>query len=81
MDNLVLSSYMKLFESLSLDSRLSLITAMTESVRNTIQTEKKSKLELLHELSGAWSDVDDELMIKDIYESRTISERIVNFDE
>lgn len=71
---------MKLFESLSLDSRLSLISAMTENVRNTIQTEKKSKLELLYELLGAWSDIDDERMIKDIYESGTTSDRIVNFE-
>lgn len=82
MENLVLSYYMKLFESLSIDSKLALLSALTENVRKNLKRdEEKSKLELLSELAGSWSDIDDEALIKNIYNDRTHSDRAINFDD
>lgn len=72
---------MRLFESLSIDLKLALLSAMTENVRTSIQTKQKSKLQLLHELADTWSDVDEDRLIKDIYESRTLSHKLVKFED
>lgn len=73
---------MKLFESLSIDSKLALLAAMTENVRKTLKKgDEKDKVKLLHELAGSWSDVDDDALIKDIYENRTLSDRAINFND
>lgn len=78
----MLSNYMKLFESLSIDSKLALLAAMTENVRKTLKKgDEKDKVKLLHELAGSWSDVDDDALIKDIYENRTLSDRAINFND
>ncbi|MCG8329687.1 MAG: hypothetical protein MI974_18475 [Chitinophagales bacterium] len=82
MENIMLSNYMKLFESLSIDSKLALLAAMTENVRKTLKKgDEKNKVKLLHELAGSWSDVDDDALIKDIYENRTLSDRAINFND
>lgn len=82
MSNAVLNNYVRLFESLPIDTRLSLLTALTESLRSsfTLPSEHR-KRELFNRLAGAWSDVDGDAMIEDIYERRTISDRDLSFDD
>lgn len=82
MGNLMLDNYVRLFESLPIDTRLSLMNALTDSLRSSLTlTSSERKRELFVQLAGAWSDVDDEAMIEDIYSSRTISDRDFNFDD
>jgi len=82
MGNAVLNNYVRLFESLPIDTRLSLMTALTNSLRSSLTpTSPERKRELFVKLAGAWSEVDDEAMIEDIYGSRTLSDRELNFDD
>lgn len=78
----MLDNYVRLFESLPVDTRLSLMAALTDSLRTSLnQGASARKRELFTQLAGAWSDVDDQAMIEDIYSSRTISDRDLNFED
>ena len=82
MSNALLNNYVRLFESLPLDTRLSLLTALTESLRSSfVPPSSDRKRELFNRLAGAWSDVNGEAMIEEIYASRTISDRDLSFDD
>jgi hypothetical protein len=82
MSNALLNNYVRLFESLPIDTRLSLLTALTESLRSSFTPPSANrKRELFNRLAGAWSDVDGDAMIEDIYASRTISDRDLSFDD
>lgn len=79
MEKLLISRYIKLFEVLSLDIKLELLSRLTESIKKGIEQNKKSDRELINELSGSWKDVDDNI-IDEIYSSRTVSSRTIDLD-
>jgi hypothetical protein len=80
MENVILSKYERLFDSLSLELKIELLSRLTESIKNSLPTKEKSnKEELLHELYGSWSEMGEDLT-KVIYDSRTISDREINLD-
>lgn len=79
MDNIVVNSYLSIFDRLDLDSKLALLAGLTENIRASISAPKTDKTKLLYELAGSWSDV-DEGIIDEIYISRTVSERDITFD-
>ena len=79
MEKLLISRYIKLFEVLSLDIKLELLSRLTESIKKGIEQNKKSDKELINELSGSWKDVDDNI-IDEIYSSRTVSSRTIDLD-
>jgi len=82
MNNLVLSNYVRLFETLPIDARLTLLSALSESLRSTFRNKTSArKAELFQQLAGSWADVDDQTMITEIYASRTTSDRELNFDD
>ena len=81
MEHLILSGYIRLFKSLSINLRLRLLKALTESMKGTSNDFDQNKMLLFDELAGSWKDVDDEALIKDIYDNRTSSDRLVNFDD
>lgn len=80
MNDLTIFKYIKLFEPMSLESKIALLSALTESIKEGI-TKKKSvdKESLSRELFGAWADMDDDI-VDIIYSSRTTSDREINFD-
>lgn len=78
MGSITTNDYIRFFESLNLDSKLELLSKLTESLKNSYQNEKNDdRSALLSELFGAWkdSDIDEEEILK-----RTISDREINFD-
>ncbi|MEM9889092.1 MAG: hypothetical protein AAF849_24645 [Bacteroidota bacterium] len=44
------------------------------------EQKKRHKEQLLDQLYGAWADDEDILSVKEIYETRTVSDRAINFD-
>ena len=80
MENYIISRYLRLFEALSFEVKLELLSRLTESIHKGFKKPKKDKTALLNDLFGAWSDVDDEKMIKEIYKSRSISDKSISFD-
>jgi len=80
MQNLIISKYEKLFDLMSLELKIELLSKLTDSIKNEVKSETKpNKQELLNELFGAWADMDDDIT-EIIYSSRTTSERAINFD-
>lgn len=80
MENILLSKYERLFDSLSLELKIELLSRLTQSIKNSLPPKEKSnKEELLHELYGSWSEMEEDLT-KMIYNSRTISNREISLD-
>lgn len=81
MEELLISRYSKMFELLSLESKLELISRLVESIKSEsiAPKEESDKQQLAQSLFGAWSDTDEDL-IDVIYSSRTISDREIDFD-
>lgn len=80
MENLIVSKYGKFFELMSLESKIELLSMLTDSIKSGFSGEKAaSKKELAAELFGAWADMDDDIT-ELIYSSRTTSDREINLD-
>ena len=73
-----INNYMKMFSSLDMESKIELMRRFSENVSVTFNSTQNKKRELLDKLSGSWSNIDDKL-IEDIYQSRTVSNREINF--
>lgn len=70
MDNYIVARYMRMFEALDLDIKLELLTRITENIKEGVKKKQAvDKLALLEKLSGAWSDVSDNLT-DEIYSTR-----------
>jgi hypothetical protein len=80
MENYIISRYLRLFEALSIEVKLELLSKLTESIHKGFKKPQKDKTTLLNELFGAWSDIDDEKIIKEIYNSRSITDKSISFD-
>ena len=79
MENFIISQYLRLFELLTIEVKLELLSKLTENIKGSFKKRETNKTQLLNELCGAWSDVDEEAMINVIYEGRTISDKTINF--
>ncbi|NJC28520.1 hypothetical protein GGR27_004045 [Lewinella antarctica] len=80
MDSIVVRNYISVIDRLDLDSKLALLSALTDSIKSSLMSKKANKSELLNELYGSWSDVDESNLIDDIYEGRSIPDRDISFD-
>lgn len=82
MENLLLNHYAHLFDTLSLEIKLELLSKLTQSIKEEVALPVPSvqKETLVDQLFGAWSDIDDDITDL-IYESRTLSDRTFQFDE
>jgi len=69
-----------MFEPLTIELKLELLSKMTDSIKRGFKKTEIDKKQLLNELCGAWSDVNEEKIIADIYGSRTISNKEINLD-
>lgn len=79
MKNLIVTRYMRLLEPLTIDIKLELLSRLSASLKKNFVSSPTEKERLLEELSGSWSDVEDEL-IEDIRLARTTSEKDINLD-
>jgi hypothetical protein len=79
MDHFIINKYWKLIEPLGLELKLELLAKLTESIKNSFKSSKDEKEELLNELFGAWSDIEDSL-IEEIYSSRSTTDKNISFD-
>jgi len=79
MKELIINRYLKMFEGLSLELKLELLSKLTDSLKKGVNKPKLDKKHLLNELYGAWKDTEED-MISTIYKSRTISDRNISFD-
>lgn len=80
MEKLIISKYVKLFEPLSLESKIELLSKLADSIKSGFSgNPEPDKKELSRELFGAWADMDNEIT-DIIYSSRTISDKEVNLD-
>lgn len=80
MENIVISRYTKLFELLSLEVKIELLSKLTDSIKAEVSSKPgPNKEELLEDLFGAWGDMEEDVT-ELIYSSRTISDRPINLD-
>jgi len=79
MEATVINKLMRLIDPLSVDLKLELLSKLSNSLKTDFKSNKTEKEVLFEELYGAWSDIDDDLE-KEIMESRTISERVIDLD-
>jgi len=79
MENIAVSRLMKLINSLSIESKLDILSKLSENLKVSIESKKAPRENLLDELFGAWNDTDEDLW-KDVLESRTSSDRNLSFD-
>ncbi len=80
MENILITRYMSLFNTLSLELKLELLSQLTESIKAEVHTKPSADKEaVIDELFGAWSDTEEE-MTPIIYASRTTSDRHPSFD-
>ncbi len=74
---------MRIIKPLSTESKLEILSELTEDLKANFNTDKVDKQALLEKLSGAWKDdpvLDSDELIEDIYNNRTISDKNI-FEE
>ncbi|MEM6264688.1 MAG: hypothetical protein AAGI38_19405 [Bacteroidota bacterium] len=79
MENALISRYLRLVELLSVEMKLELLAALSESIKNGLKKSRADKKLLFDELRGSWSDVGNEIE-EEIYRSRTISDKEISLD-
>ena len=80
MDHLVVNNYIALLDRLDLESRLTILSALADSIKRSVEIkETTDKSKLLYELYGSWANVDDSI-IDDIYQNRSMPGREISFD-
>ena len=79
MDKIAVSRLMKLINGLSIESKLEILSKLSENVKKSFNSGKHTKENLLDELFGLWNDTNENLA-NDILESRTSSDKDLSFD-
>jgi len=79
MNNITLNRLMRLLKPLSTESKLELISKISESLKFDLNRRKSEKEAILEDLFGSWNDIKDDLT-EDILKSRSISDRNISFD-
>ena len=79
MENVTVDKFMQLIAPLSTKMKLEIFSELSENLRAEFHAQKNDKDRALDELSGAWSDTDDDLA-EQILSSRTISDKNISFD-
>jgi hypothetical protein len=77
--NMKIKDIMKLLHSLSVASKLEIISRLTEDIKTNLPVSKENKSQLLNELYGSWKDIEDDV-IENIISSRTISDRDITLE-
>lgn len=81
MENIAISSLMEIINSLSVESKLEVLSELSDSLKIDFRDNKPkpSKEKLLDELFGAWKDFPDGIE-QEIIDLRNVSNREINFD-
>ena len=79
MENIAVTRLMRLINPLSVESKLEILSKLSENLKMNFNSEENAKDKLLNELFGTWSDSADSLA-NEILESRTSSSRDLSFD-
>lgn len=79
MKSTTVDEFMQLVAPLSTEMKLEILSELSASLKMEFSSQKDDKLKLLRELSGSWSDTDDDLA-EQILNSRTVSDRNISFD-
>ena len=72
MENAQVTIYSKMLQSLPLDVRLELLSALTESIYEELASKPQGKAQLLSSIHGAWSDMPND-PTEEIYHTRTVA--------
>lgn len=79
MEKIIMNNYIRMFDLLEIENKIELLARLSDNVNKTFRKPKKDKNELLESISGAWADIDDDI-VDDIYNSRTFSSREIDLD-
>lgn len=83
-DNSLVSKYMNMLAPLNFEVKLAILSKLSENLQSEFAQNQESEIErktqLLHKLSGSWSDVDDSI-VDEVLESRSFNDNDINFDE
>lgn len=82
MENSVITRFVKLFDVLTLDLKLELMTKLALNIQNSIPKDREmsqEKVEILDGLFGSWKDVDEDV-VETIYADRQSSNRGLAID-
>ena len=55
MENVIISRYLRMFEPLTIELKLELLSKMTDSIKRDFKKPEIDKKQLLNEICGAWS--------------------------
>jgi len=55
MENVIISRYLRMFEPLTIELKLELLSKMTDSIKRGFKKTEIDKKQLLNEICGAWS--------------------------
>lgn len=77
--NIDISEIMKLIHPLSTNSKLEILSRLTNELKSNISSQEVNKKKLLNQLYGSWKNIDENL-IEEILEARTTSEKEIDFD-
>jgi len=78
-NNATINEIMRLIGSLNLNGKMEILFRLTKALRSNVQQEETKKAELVDELYGSWHDIEPSI-IDEIVESRTSSDKEINFD-
>lgn len=79
MENVAISRLMRLISPLSVESKLEILSKISENLKIDLSSKKSDKEDLLDELFGSWKDMRDGL-VDEIMNSRTSSGKEINLD-
>lgn len=79
MEKILVNRLIRLISSLSIESKLEILSNLSEVLKIDFKPKNSKKDKLLNELSGSWSTV-SEKVTDDIMNSRTSSNREISFD-
>ncbi|CAH0999378.1 hypothetical protein LEM8419_00676 [Neolewinella maritima] len=85
MSNPVVHNLLSQIEGLEVADKLALLSGLTDSIRTSVDlansaTVVERKQAVARRLYGAWSDIDVDPLVEDIYASRMLPDREISFD-
>jgi hypothetical protein len=79
-EEILINRIVNFFGALSIESRLDLLSKLSADLKLVeLDPKNNRKEQLLDELFGAWSDIDENLS-NHIIDSRTVSDKDISFD-
>jgi len=80
MENMAVARLMRVINSLSIESKLEILSKLSENLKISLNSKNSHRENLLEELSGSWNEMIGDETLKDIIGSRTTAGRDISFD-